>query len=80
LPGFEEQGCSTGIDEHARSQFDYRGIYRDVIGTITLADVEWACSLLSRLSDEQWNDAFRAGGYNPDETRRYVAKIKTKIT
>ena len=44
-----------------------------------VADVEWACGLLSRLSDQQWHDAFRAGGYNPDETRRYVAKIKAKV-
>ena len=79
LAGFEEQGFITGVDEESQPQFDYRGIYRDVIGTVRLADVEWACALLSRLSDEQWTDAFRAGGYNPEETRRYVAKIKAKI-
>lgn len=79
LAGFEEQGLIVGVDEEFQPEFDYRGIYRDVIDTVTLADVEWACGLLSRLSDEQWHDAFRAGGYNPDETRRYVAKIKAKI-
>jgi hypothetical protein len=79
LDGFEAQGFITGVGEDSQPEFDYRGIYRDVIGTVTLADVEWACRLLSRLSDEQWNDGFRAGGYNPDETRRYVTKIKTKI-
>jgi hypothetical protein len=79
LEGFEEQGFITGVDEDGRPEFDYRGIYRDVIETVTLGDVEWACGLLSRLRDEQWNDAFRAGGYNPAETRRYVAKIKGKI-
>jgi hypothetical protein len=35
--------------------------------------------LLSRLSDDQWQDAFRAGGYNPEQTARYVAKMKAKI-
>jgi hypothetical protein len=79
LAGFEEQGFIVGLDEEFQPEFDYRGIYRDVVDTVTLADVEWACGLLSRLSDEQWNDAFHAGGYNPDETRRYVAKIKAKI-
>jgi hypothetical protein len=79
LAGFEEQGFITGVDEEFQPEFDYQGIYRDVVGTVTLADVEWACRLLSRIRDEQWNDAFRAGGYNPEETRRFVAKIKAKI-
>jgi hypothetical protein len=34
---------------------------------------------MSRLSDGQWNDAFRAAGYSPEESRRYVMKIKSKI-
>jgi len=79
LAGFEEQGFISGVDDQSQPEFDYRGIYRDVLGLVTLADVEWACGLLRRLSDEQWNEAFRAGGYNPEETRRYVAKIKAKI-
>jgi hypothetical protein len=79
LPGFEEQGFIVGVDERSRPEFDYRGIYRDVIETVTLADVRWTCALLSRLSDDQWQDAFRAGGYNPEQTARYVAKMKAKI-
>jgi hypothetical protein len=34
---------------------------------------------LSRLTDTQWRDAFRAGGYNAEHTSRYVAKIKAKV-
>ncbi len=79
LPGFEEQGFIERLDSDARPDFDYSGIYRDVIDTVTAADVRWACSLLNRLTDEQWRDAFRAGGYNPEQTARYVTKIKAKI-
>ena len=79
LDGFEAQGFITGVDDAARPEFDYRGIYRDVINTVTLADVHWTCSLLSRLTDAQWRDAFRAGGYNAEQTARYVIKIKAKI-
>ena len=79
LPGFESQGFITGVDSDDRPDFDYRGIYRDVIDTVTSADVRWVCERLNHLSDEQWRDAFRAGGYGPDETRRYVTKIKAKI-
>jgi hypothetical protein len=79
LEGFEAQGFIAGVDEDSRPEFDYRGIYRDVIDTVTLADVRWTCTLLSRLTDEQWQDAFRSGGYNPDHSARYIAKIKQKI-
>jgi hypothetical protein len=34
---------------------------------------------MSRLSDEQWNAAFGAGGYPPDQAARYIAKLKSKI-
>jgi hypothetical protein len=79
LPGFEQQEFIVRIDGDSRPVFDYRGIYRDVIETVTLADVRWTCTLLSRLSDTQWNDAFRAGGYNAEQTSRYVTKLKAKI-
>jgi hypothetical protein len=78
LPGFEQQGFIVRVDE-SRPVFDYRGIYRDVTETVTLADVRWTCTLLSRLTDAQWHEAFRAGGYNAEQTSRYVAKIKAKI-
>jgi hypothetical protein len=79
LPGFESQEFITGIDRRGRPEFDYRGIYRDVIDTVTIADVRWVCGLLNRLSDEQWRDAFRAGGYDREQTGRYLTKIKAKI-
>ena len=44
-------------------EFDYKGIYRDVISTVTPQHVRWACDRLSKLSDRQWDDAFRGGGY-----------------
>ena len=80
LPGFEEQGFIKRVDlEKNDVDFDYRGIYKDVISSVTPADVRWACERLSRLTDEQWRDAFRAGGYDADSTARYVAKMKEKI-
>ncbi len=79
LDGFEEQGFITGLDSDAQPEFDYRGIYRDVIDTVTMEDVRWTCRRLNRLTDAQWRDAFRAGGYTPEQTDRYVRKIKEKI-
>ena len=80
LPGFEQQGFIESIDtDRGRVDFDYRGIYRDVVGTATAADVRWACERLSRLTETQWLDAFRAGAYTPEQTKRYVDKIKQKV-
>lgn len=79
LPGFEEQGFIQRLDREAAPDFDYSGIYRDVVETVTAADVRWTCGLLQRLSDDQWRDAFRAGGYNAEQAARYVTKIKAKI-
>ena len=80
LTGFEEQGFIVGIDDRSRITFDYRGIYRDVVNSVTPADVRWTCQLLSRLSERQWRDAFRAAGYEEERTTRYIGKIKQKIS
>jgi hypothetical protein len=31
------------------------------------------------LTDKQWADAFRAGGYEPQVAKRFIAKLKQKI-
>ena len=78
IEDFESQGFIRGVAGE-RIDFDYKGIYKGVVASVTAADVVWASQLLSRLSDEQWNDAFRAGGYPPDIAARYIAKLKSKI-
>jgi hypothetical protein len=79
LPGFEEQGFIRSIDDRSRITFDYQGIYGDVINSVTPADVRWACQLLSRLSERQWREAFRAAQYDDQQATRYITKIKEKI-
>ena len=78
VEGFEQQGFIRRIAGN-RVEFDYAGIYRDVLATVTPADVRWACAQMSRLSDVQWTDAFRAAGYTEDQTARYIARIKAKL-
>ncbi len=75
---FESQGFIRGV-AGGRIDFDYKGIYKGVVASVGPADVVWASRLLSRLTDAQWNDAFRAGGYPPDIAARYIAKLKSKI-
>jgi hypothetical protein len=79
IAGFETQGFIREVDDEGGVTFDYRGIYRDVIDTVTADDVRWACALMSKLTDRQWRDAFAAAGYDEALARRFIAKIKEKI-
>lgn len=61
-------------------RFDYHGFHPEIIrDRIEAADVGWAMARLSRLTDAQWNDAFRAGGFTPDVTARYLRKLHQDI-
>jgi hypothetical protein len=78
LEDFESQGFITNIDGD-QIEFDYRGIHRSLVETLKPADVRWTAELMSRLSEQQWLDAFRAAGYDENVSRRYVTKIKSKV-
>ncbi len=78
LVGFEEQGFIKSI-EGDKVNFHYKGIYKDVVSTVKPAHVRWACERLATLTDQQWNDAFRAAGFNQEHTARYIKRIKEKI-
>jgi hypothetical protein len=61
-------------------EFDYGGKKKGLIkDRITVADAHWALGLLGGLSDRQWDDAFRAGGYERDLRARFIRKIQTTI-
>ena len=78
LEDFEAQGFIKAVNGN-RVEFDYDGIYQTVVDTVTVSDVVWTSRLLSRLSDAQWNAAFAAAGYPPDQAARFIAKLKAKI-
>ena len=60
-------------------RFAYRGRHQELLRIITPADVRWMCSRLARLDEQQWRDAFRAGGYTRATTDRYILRIQQKI-
>jgi hypothetical protein len=47
--------------------------------SVTPADVRWICGLLARLSEKQWTDAFRAGGYGEEEAERFIRRLRDKV-
>lgn len=61
-------------------EFGYRGRHQELVrGRITTEDAGWAGDWISRLSDRQWRDAFRAGGYAPEAANRFIARLQTNI-
>jgi hypothetical protein len=78
IEGFESQTLIESIDDGV-VRFDFDGRNNEALEGITPADVAWACGLLSRITDRQWADAFRAAAYSPDLAQRYITKLKAKI-
>jgi hypothetical protein len=77
--GFEQQPYILGV-QNGVVEFAYQGWYKNlVLNRITTADVAWASDLLAQLSDRQWHDAFRAGGYGPNDANRFIRKLREKI-
>jgi hypothetical protein len=60
--------------------FNYHGWHQELVrDRITPDDVEWASRLVSQLSDRQWRDAFRAGGFAPAVTDRFITTLQARI-
>jgi hypothetical protein len=75
---FEETPFIRGI-ENGRVRFDYRGRHKALFENIQPADVRWICERLDKLTDAQWDDAFRAGGIDPKASARFIRRMKQKI-
>lgn len=79
VDSFEQMPYILGVND-GHVQFAYTGWYKNlVLNRITPEHVAWASELLGSLTDKQWADAFRAGGYEPAIANRFIAKLKQKI-
>ncbi len=75
---FEETPFIEGV-ANGRVKLHWRGRHDALLENITPADVRWICGRLAKLSDTQWHDAFRAGGYSKATADRFIRKMKQKI-
>jgi hypothetical protein len=78
VEAFEASGFIRGV-AGGKVQFDYGGRHMQLFEHITPADVRWLCERLDRLSERQWQDAFRAAAYEPDVANRFIRKLKQKV-
>ena len=78
--GFEREPFVRRVEGN-RVEFYYQGGWREphVTAGAAPADVRWISDLLARLSPQQLNDAFRAGGYGEADSARFLKRLREKI-
>ncbi len=75
---FEATPFITGV-VNGRVRLDWRGRHDALFNDIKPADVRWICTRLGTLTDRQWQDAFRAGGFDDQTAARFIRRLKQKI-
>jgi len=79
LDVFSRTRFITG-ENHGFVEFDYHGLHKELVRRrITREDVRWAAALVGGLTDRQWQDAFRAGGYEPGLAMRFIEILRGRI-
>jgi len=78
IDDFEETRLIRNI-KGSEVTLDYRGTAGEILETMNVADVIWACELMNRLQDAQLDDAFEAAGYDPAIRARFITKIRAKL-
>ena len=76
---FERHGFIKGMNGGLIT-FHYHGWHQELVrDRITASDLAWTAALLSRLSDQQWHDAFRSGGYSPALATRFIDTLQARL-
>ncbi len=60
-------------------KFDYHGKNSGLFDGITVEQAKWIGDLLSRLSDQQLTDAFRAANFNQEDIQTLTGAVRAKI-
>ncbi|HJR09198.1 MAG TPA: hypothetical protein VJ842_18200 [Pyrinomonadaceae bacterium] len=77
--GFRGDKLIDEIKEDGRVDFEFSGKKRGMFNDITVDEARWIGTLLSRLSNRQLGDAFRAANYTPAEVRTLSRAVRTRI-
>jgi hypothetical protein len=65
--------------EGNRVKFSYGGKNSGLFSNITIEQAKWIGGLLSRLSDKQISDAFRAANYSDEDVQLLTGAVRDKI-
>jgi hypothetical protein len=75
---FERQPFVLGVKDGV-VRFNYHGWHQELLRRIDPQDVAFAVELVQQLTDEQWHDAFRAGGYQRRVAARFIAQLHQRM-
>jgi hypothetical protein len=67
-----------GIEDDGDVDFYYKAKGKDLLKGITVEEARWVGSLLSRLSDRQLRDAFRAANYSAANQRLLARAVRSR--
>ncbi|HEU4595065.1 MAG TPA: hypothetical protein VFS10_07825, partial [Pyrinomonadaceae bacterium] len=65
--------------EGGKVSFGYDGKNQVLLSDIKVEEAKWIGGLLSKLTDAQLQDAFRAANYGPEDVNLLTAALRTKI-
>ncbi|MCA1565141.1 MAG: hypothetical protein LC803_05805 [Acidobacteria bacterium] len=77
--GFRGDKLIDEIKEDGRVDFEFSGKKRGMFNDITVEQARWIGQLLSRLSERQIADAFRAANYNRAEVRTLGRAFRARV-
>ena len=60
-------------------RFNYHGWHQELFRQIAPLDLAFASDLMEQLTDRQWADAFRAGGFPLREANRFIAALRKRM-
>lgn len=79
IEAFADTRFITGVEGN-HVNFDFHALHGELVrNRITPDDVVWATNLLGRLSERQWQDAFRAGGYNTATSAQFISILRARV-
>jgi len=76
--GYANQVFIDGV-ENGQVVFNYKGKNRDALRGVPVEHARWMGDQLARLSDKQFQDAFRAGYFSEEETAVYIRAMRDRI-
>lgn len=88
---FRHQGTKSDVEDFEKQAFidkveggfvhfeDKGRRHRDLYRNITPEDVRWTCERMAKLTPKQWQDAFRAAGYDENTAGRLIRKMQEKL-
>jgi hypothetical protein len=77
IDGFEKEPFIADAKD-GRVEFGFRGRHQDLFEKVSVDDVKWTSARLLKITDRQWVDAFRAGGFTDEAAARFIARIRQK--